>query len=223
MPAADSVSEYRFAQSLLVRSMGGLLAIDALAQVRLGTRLSVRLVLVDSPFGAADLKGGGNIAAPILSRLNLGRFSRFHRMAVKGVPPKKHEIQGDLNSWEVEATAIRRMKGFSVGVLMQQLAYMGAWRLPAAALPYMGDVHYVRCILGNITISDRAADRWADALYRMHLHEVQSPHCGYLQQPAAFIRTFEEILGAYVPRGRRRYRYYWPRFVGAFSLFGETR
>lgn len=176
-------------------SMGGLLAVDALRRM-VGVRQSLRLVLVDTPFAAADLMGGGNIVAPLLNLTRLGQVRRFHDMAIKGVPPKDSEIQDGLDTRLVKEVAVQRMQGFTLGMWMQQLAYMASWRYPSDG-PYAPRAHYVACTLGNITVRQpQAESHWVGAQPLLRSHDVKSPHCGYLQQPAEFIRAFRKILGS---------------------------
>ena len=125
----------------------------------------------------------------------LGQLPLLQRFPIKGGPPKPHEVQADLDFDEVKRVMMARMEGFTFGTWAQDMAYMD-WRFPAAALPFMGDAHYVRCILGNETVRETAVGGWMGAVPGMKLHEVASPHCGYAQQPEEFIRAFAQILAA---------------------------
>ena len=182
--------------NIIGSSMGGLLAVDALAELSdLSLAPKIRPILVDSPFGASDLMSGGNIAAPVLRWTRLGQLPLLQRFPIKGGPPKPHEVQADLDFDEVKRVMMARMEGFTFGTWAQDMAYMD-WRFPAAALLFMSDTRYVRCTLGNETVRETAVRGWMGAVPGMKLYEVASPHCGYAQQPEEFIRAFAQILAA---------------------------
>ena len=70
----DGARRYRRV-NIIGSSMGGLLAVDALARLTDPSLAPmIRSILVDSPFGARDLMSGGNIAAPVLRWMRLGQL-----------------------------------------------------------------------------------------------------------------------------------------------------
>ena len=191
----DGARRYRRV-NIIGSSMGGLLAVDALARLTDPSLAPmIRSILVDSPFGARDLMSGGNIAAPVLRWMRLGQLPLLQRFPIKGGPPKPHEVQDGLDFEEVKRVMMARMEGFTFGTWAQDMAYMD-WRFPAAALPFMSDAWYVPCTLGNETVRDTAVGGWTDAVPGLKVRPVVSPHCGYAQQPQAFIEAFAEILAA---------------------------
>lgn len=192
---ADEIGMAPHSQVTIVgSSMGGMLAVDALRHM-IGLRRNLRLILVDTPFAASDLMGGGSVVAPLLKWTKLGQIRRLHRVSIKGAPPKDHEVQDGLDTRAVKEAAMQRMQGFTLGVWMQQMAYMAAWRYPLD-FPPACEVHYVACRQGNVTVRQPNAEAgWIGARPWLHSHKVQSPHCGYLQQPAEFTGVFKRILG----------------------------
>lgn len=197
---SDMMSNYA-KLGLVGSSVGALLTVDALAQIKPQALLpAVRFIPVDPPFGSADLVGGGKWLAPFVRRTGLANLDLLHGIRVKGTPPKPEGVQPGLPFHKVNAAALHRMDGFDVGRLLQQLAYIDTWGarrhpIPPDALYYMRDTHYVQCMLHNTTVRARAARKWTEwgSLWTA-VHLIGSSHCGYLEQEDRWVRLFNQLL-----------------------------
>ncbi len=173
-------------------SLGGLVAADALMRLHPAVRRRVdRLVLVDSPYGATSLGQGGVVGSWLFRLTRLHHLPWLRNLPMVGGPPKREEIERGLDPEAVIATAMARMQGFTIGEWGDQLASMT--RHPELD-PTMR-VEYLHCDTGNVTVLPSAVRRWRAASLHVTVHSVRSPHCGYLQQPAAFIAALTTALG----------------------------
>lgn len=203
---AQFVEDSNYRKYVLVGcSMGGLLAVDVLHRLhdmgKSGKVNSTRLVIVDAPDGGAqDMLGGGNIIAPILRFVPVGRAINALARPVMGkmlVPPKDENIESGIDAVELKERAIRDMSRFSLSIWRDQLVYMAQHaKLVDARIPGRGTVIYMMNTLNNETIRQpQSSDGWQrGTLARVKIMDVESPHCGFGERPATWNAAFREAF-----------------------------
>lgn len=185
-------------------SMGGLLAVDIIDQLRkdgnTATVAASSIIFVDSPSGSRDMLSGGNIGAPVLRFLPIGRA--FNWLHLPMVPPKDKNIEDLLDRDTIKAQAIKDMKKFPTSVWRDQLAYMAAHpALRASNFSGLGQLIYLMCdrvvdgVQQNETVKQpQAAETWRNFVRGLLVIGINSPHCGYLERPRTWNQHFEKVL-----------------------------
>ncbi len=177
-------------------SIGGKIAYAAIASLshELSQKdfLRLRLVMVDSPITSQDLGLGGNIAAPLLNGTKFvpwvmelpGLRSISYPAFMMGLP-KPEETQADLDFEAVCNEAKRRQTGYTLGVYLQQIAWMAKPLTAYGSVREGVKITYVRCTNGNVTVNDSAVQHIKELVNPKDLAivEVASPHVAILQEP----------------------------------------
>jgi len=184
-------------------SMGGLLAVDIVDQMRLNPNrevlVSSSFVLIDSPSGSKDMLSGGNIGAPVMRLLPFGRmFNKLGAPLMRAmlVPPKDENIEAHLDHDGIKSQAIEDMGKYPLSVWRDQLAYMAAHpALRPSSFAGLNRLVYLRCDRNNETVQQpQAANRWARVSRELRIIGVDSTHCGYLERPMTWNQHFEQVL-----------------------------
>jgi len=180
-----------------------------------------RVIMVDAPNGAATMKELPNWAAPLLISRPTGALlsSGFGDWVVNKMtkPPRPEEVAypskptmrrviGSVltkHEWQeyVQQQAREGLSGYSGSLWWSWLHWMvsvgndGSYARACGALRGT-ETWYLPCTHeGNVTVDQPAAYEWhaahIDGLKKYAVHAV---HCGFLQQPDAFMEAFDHII-----------------------------
>jgi hypothetical protein len=188
-------------------SMGGVLGLDVWTVLR-GQRYMpkhVEFIAVDGIQGSENMRGGGNIVAPILSFVPIGPMigSLLTLGLHKGMKlPKDSNIQRDLDKAKVKRAAEAAMWPYKGSIWRDQLAYMATHdNLKPSYFKGFTRVYYMMCIgnkaneIDNETIKQpHEMNKWrlACEVARVEFSKIEVPtqHCAYAEQPRIWNEEF---------------------------------
>ncbi len=191
-------------------SKGGLLALDVQQELRRTKRewRLVDFVPVDSPSGAADMLGGGNIAAVSLRAFPTGKGFNYpggKLLNAMLVPPRDENIEPQLDNAQVKKRALLAMSSFPFSIYRDQLAYMAARpRLTAEMFDGFNRVAYIRCDRNNETVAQPQASLKFVAAGgdKVEVIAADLTHAGFAERPVTANAVVDAALH-YITTGIR--------------------